>query len=336
MKINKSELKKALETVKPGLANRESFDQATSFAFTNGCVVTYNDEISISHPISIDIEGAVQAEELYKFIAKASTDEIEIETTDDSITLKSGRAKAGFLLAKEIKLPLEDEILKKGKWTDLPETFIVYLQFASMSCSVNLTDPKLTCVHVNKKGFIESSDNHRIFHYDFEKPFGFKTFLIPQSSVRVITKLNPVKITDGKGWVHFKNSEGTVISCRTFNEEYVDTSPFLKLAKGGTKLTFPETLSEILDRAIIFTEEEKVINSSVDIEIQNKKLVVKSKSETAWFEESARIKYEGETLTFTIVNYLLKDILSLTNGGSIFEKILFFKGENWVYITSLR
>jgi len=51
MKINKNELKNALEIVKPGLANKEIIDQSTSFAFMNDCIVTYNDEISVSHPV---------------------------------------------------------------------------------------------------------------------------------------------------------------------------------------------------------------------------------------------------------------------------------------------
>ena len=51
MKINRLILQKALETVKPGLANKEMIEQATSFAFMKDKVVTYNDEISISYQI---------------------------------------------------------------------------------------------------------------------------------------------------------------------------------------------------------------------------------------------------------------------------------------------
>ena len=51
MKTNKTKLQTALEIVKPGLANKEIIEQSTSFAFLKGKVVTYNDEVSISHPL---------------------------------------------------------------------------------------------------------------------------------------------------------------------------------------------------------------------------------------------------------------------------------------------
>jgi len=51
IKVNRVELKEALERVRPGLASKDIIDQATSFAFLKDRVVTYNDEISISHPV---------------------------------------------------------------------------------------------------------------------------------------------------------------------------------------------------------------------------------------------------------------------------------------------
>ena len=48
--MKKAELIKALEAVRPGLANKEMIEQSTSFAFMKDRVVTYNDEISISYP----------------------------------------------------------------------------------------------------------------------------------------------------------------------------------------------------------------------------------------------------------------------------------------------
>ena len=71
MKINKAELQTALEKVKPGLASRELIEQSTSFAFMGDRVVTYNDEISISHPVAgVDINGAVKAQALYDFVSE--------------------------------------------------------------------------------------------------------------------------------------------------------------------------------------------------------------------------------------------------------------------------
>jgi hypothetical protein len=204
MKINRKELQTALEIVKPGLANREVIEQANSFAFMDDRLVTYNDEISISHPISgLEITGAVKADELYKFINKVKKDELEFELTDNEIVLISGRSKAGFAIQSEIKLPIKD-IGNIGKWKALPDDFMSKISFVSSSAGKTMSKPILACVHVNKEGFVEASDGFRITKNMLSDTMPVKTFLIPATSVSQIIRLKPTKIAEGQGWIHFK------------------------------------------------------------------------------------------------------------------------------------
>lgn len=337
MLVNKDELKRALEIVKPGLANKEIAEQFTSFAFMQGCIVTYNDEISVLHPIKgIELTGAVKAEELYKFVSKLKSDEIDIIEEDNSIILKSGRATAGFAIEADVKLPIEEELSKKGEWVPLPKKFIEFLKFASMSCSDNLSLPILTCVHVNETGVIESSDNYRICHCKLNKPLPISTFLLPKTSVLIVTKLNVVEIAEGTGWVHFKTEEGTIVSCRTFNDTFIDTTPYLKPVKGGLNIVLPDNLNEILDRAIIFAKRDTETQEFVDIELNKRRLTVRSKSETSWFEERSTLQETVEPVQLSIMPYLLKDIFTQTKECTVTEKLLYFKGVDWVYISALR
>ena len=86
MKINKTELQLALEKVKPGLASKEVIEQSTSFAFMGNRVVTYNDEISISHPVKgLEVMGAVKAQALYSFLSKVKRDEIDVEWEENQL-----------------------------------------------------------------------------------------------------------------------------------------------------------------------------------------------------------------------------------------------------------
>jgi len=102
MKIKKDDLKRALEIVKPGLANKEIIEQSGSFAFIEGRVVTYNDEISVSHPIKdLEITGTIRAEELYKFLGKIKEEEIDVNCTESEIVLKCGRATTGFAITNK-------------------------------------------------------------------------------------------------------------------------------------------------------------------------------------------------------------------------------------------
>ena len=334
MKIETAKFKNALSIVKPALASKEIIEQTTSFAFIDNTVITYNDEICIVHPVEgIEINGVIQADELYKFLGKVKEKEFDVTITDSEIVMKAGRSKVGFALNKEILLPLNEEISEKGKWKKLPEQFIQACKFAVASASTNMGDENLTCVHFNENGSIEATNNYRLVVWNFPEQLPMPTTLIPASSIKEVIKLKPIKVATGKGWIHFENAEKTVISCRIVSETFVNTESIIKSIKRGKKMTFPDGLVQILDKAEIFTQEQKT-DGSVTIIIQNGKLLVKSESLTAWFKETIPCENE-EDFSFSITPYLLKDILKETNTCTISGNALLFKSGNWVYLTSL-
>lgn len=334
MKIKTEQLKHALETVKPGLANKELIEQSTSFAFLKDKIVTYNDEISISYPMKLDIQGAIKADELYQLLNKLNKEEIDITVTDKEIIIQCGRTKAGLILQQEIKLPLE-EIEEQDKWYDLPEDFIKYMRFAMTSCSKDFSRPKLTCVHVNKNGRIEASDDSRIIQCKLEKKLPVDTFLIPATSVTQLVKLNPTQVASGKSWVHFKTDERAVISCRTFEDSFPNIGQHLNVE--GVEITLPKITSDILDRAVVFAKRDHILDEEVSITLNNNRIKIEARSETGgWFEEEANMKYNDELIAFLISPYLLKDILLETQTCIICENRLKFNGLNWSYVTVLK
>ncbi len=334
MKINKAELQKALEIVKPGLANKEMIEHSTSFAFTGGRVVTYNDEISLSHPVeAIELEGAIQAEELYKLLSKLKKDEIEIITEGNQIHLKSGRTKAGLTLQQDIKLPLE-EIGDVGKWKRLPEDFIHYVKFAVGACSHDMSKPVLTCVHVHKEGRIEGSDGFRITQCQLQEGMPIPTFLLPASSATELIRLSPISIAQGNGWVHFKTEQDSVLSCRVFEDDFPDITPFLEVE--GVRVTFPRTMVEVLDRASVFSKRDHFLDEHVTVILEENRMKVKTKSLTGWLEEEINMKYDDAPISFDITPYLLRDILEETLTCVICEDRLKFEGAGWVYLTVLK
>jgi hypothetical protein len=334
MNISKLKLQEALEKVKPGLADKASIEQATSFCFLNGRVVTYNDSISLSSPVEgLELTGAIEAEHLYKFLSKIKKDELELEIKGNELILTTGKAKAGLTLQSEITLPLDEELSKKGKWKDLPENFIKYLSFAVPSCSKELSKPVLTCVHV-QGSTIEASDGYRITKCTLKDEMPVNTFLLPSTSALEVVKLQPTKISEGKGWVHFKTEEDTILSCRIFEGEFPEIDAHLVVE--GVRLELPNTIDEVLDRAMVFAKRDKVLSESVDISLSKRKLKISAKSDEGWFEESVNIKYENEDVKFSITPYLLKGILSETQECVLGKNKLKFQGENWEYITLLR
>jgi len=334
--MKKEELLKALEIVKPGLASKEIIEQSTSFAFMENRVVTYNDEISISHPVEdLEITGAVQATELYLILKKLKQDDINVELTETEVLLTAGRVRVGLTLQSEIKLPLE-EVGTIEKWKTLPEDFLTAMRMAMYSTGTDNSKPVLTCVHVNQKGFIEGSDGYRIMRTTLSKKLNVPTFLIPAHSVTTVLKLIPIKMAMGEGWVHFQTEAGTVLSCRILEDTFPETTGILNI-EDGKEITFPRTINEILERASVFKKVEGTsINEDVAVCLEKNRIKIASQSNTGWFSEESNVKYEGERLEFNIIPSLLKNILSTVLTCSFNGKILKFVGEGWEFITVVK
>jgi hypothetical protein len=336
MQINKEQLQKALEKVKPGLAGKELIEQSTSFAFVGGRVITYNDEISISHPIEgLQLEGAILADNLYKFLGKVKKDEIELEINGNEILLTSGSAKAGLILQTEIKLPVNEEIAEKGKWKKLPEGFLEGMKFVMTACTRDMSKPILTCVHVNQEGYMEGSDSYRIARYDLATEMPVDTFLIPASSVVDMVKLHPIKIAEGKGWIHFQTKEQTIISCRLYDKDtYPVTDTFYSVE--GQLVVLPQSLDKVLERAMVFAKRDHILDESILLTIKEKRLTIRADSETGWFEEEVPIQYKDSPISFQVTPYLLKSILSSSQGCTISKDKIKFSNEFWQYVAVLR
>lgn len=337
MKIVKDDLKTALEIVKPGLANRDLIEQSTSFAFVNGKVVTYNDEISISHPVEfLNLTGAISAENLYKFLGKVSQKEIDLEINDAEVVLSAGRAKANFTLQSEIKLPLEEQLGEKGKWAKLPEGFIDACRFVMTSSGTNMSQPLLTCVHINKDGFVEASDGYRITRYTLSTELSIPTLLIPAASVVEMVKLAPTRIALGQGWAHFRCQGGTIISCRLFAEDKYPTMD-QHLQVSGTRVILPEGLDETLARAMVFSKRERMLEEEIHITVDEEGLTMEATSDTGRFIETLEMeKHDDKKISFVITPYLLKDILKETRACEVTNNRIKFAGSNWVYVGILK
>lgn len=334
MKIIKSEILKALEIVKPGLGSKEIVEQSTSFVFMDNRVITHNDDISISHPVpNLKLRGAIKADEVYKLLGKMKKEEMDLELIDNELILKSGKAKAGFTLQTDIVLPLGD-IEKSSNWLDLPDHFNDLLFRCAGICSKDMSKPKLTTVLVHEDGYMVGSDGFRIIRAKLPLE-DIPTFLLPATSAFEVVKLNPIKISVETSWVHFENANNTVISCRLFNEDaYPPVAALFKVT--GTKVIFPESIVQILDRAAIMGKQENFIDEIVEITLEENRMKIYSKSTAGWFEESAKIRYAAEPIMFNITPFVFKSILNETSTAIIGKNSMKFTGDMWEYVGMLR
>ena len=336
MKVNKVELQEALEKVKPGLANKELIEQTTSFSFMGDRVVTYNDEISISHPVKgLDVTGAVKAQALYQFLNKIKKDEIDIDWEENQVVIKSGRSKAGLVLESEIKIPIDEEIGEVGKWEELPNNFLDALKFCYPCCSRDMSRPVLTCVNI-EEGAVEATDSYQIVEYVLNSKMPVKGFLLPASAVRELVRYKISEVARGESWVHFRTEDGTIFSSRMIDNDFPDTSKHLEL--DGLEFSFPKNVDEILGRANVFSKKESNSGDipTVTIEINNKGIVkITSENEYGWFEEVSRSKYKGDVVRFTIGIEFMMGLFDKLQNCVIGENKIGFKGENWRHVIAM-
>jgi len=337
MKINRKNLQEALEYVKPGLAGKEMIAQSTSFAFINGHVVTYNDEISVRHPVpNLGLEGAIEASSLYDFMKKIKGDEFDMEISGSEVKVSSGRTKAGFTLSAEVKLPLKEEIRIAGEWITLPEKFNQFLGFAMTSCSIDRSLDILTYVNVDADGIIQATDTFRVCRCDLGEPTGIPSFLIRASSAEEVVKLNPIEIQidKGGGWVHFRTESETIISCRLGGGKYKDVEPYCYVE--GSKVQLPRMIESAIDRAMVFAKRPHILDEEINFTFEKGKLHLSAGNETGWIKEEFSMGYEGKLTEITVTPYLLKSILKETQDFTLGSEKLKFQGEGWIYVFVLK
>lgn len=332
--MKKQDLLNVLEKVKPGLANKEMIEQSTSFAFIGDRVVTFNDEISISCQIKdLDITGAIKAEELYKFLSKAKTDDIDLTMQDNEILIKSGKAKVGITVQSEINLPLS-ELGELSGWKKLPEDFFSTLEIVRFCCSKDMSRPVLTCINVRKDGMMEACDSFRAIRFQMKGKMPV-AFLLPASSANVLMGYPSTLIAISPGWVHFADQERTIMfSCRIYSDAYKDLSANFNLLE-SIDFTFPAESLEILDRAQIFAKGDIFLDQQVDIAVEGRRLFFRVKKAGSWFEEWAKIEAVQPFAT-SVHPQFLRDILKLTRVCEIVPgQKMKFTGENWQHIAAL-
>jgi DNA polymerase III sliding clamp (beta) subunit (PCNA family) len=331
MKINKAELQEALERVKPGLANRELIEQSTSFAFMGDRVVTYNDEISISHPVkNLNVTGAVKAQAMYAFLSKIKRDEIDVEWEENQVKITAGKSKAGLVLEQEVKLPVE-EIGEIKEWKKLPAEILEALKFCHPCCSRDMSRPILTCVYVSEKS-VQASDSFQIVQYKLQKKVPIKPFLLPASSVKELIKYDVKEIAEGQGWLHFKTDDGTIFSSRVFDGEFPEIEKFLRF--DGVEIAFPKTAVSALERAQIFSKSEINMDNLdiVEIQVLNEQIKFAAQDESGWFEETIKAKYKGEAIKFITGVEFLIDLLGRAPSCVYKDNKIKFAGENWQHV----
>ena len=186
-------------------------------------------------------------------------------------------------------------------------------------------------------GRVEGSDSFRLYRGKCSEEIG-ETILLPNSSAQEMVKLEPTEYSSSGEWVHFRNGDGTIISCRTFKDDkFPVTDKILKMGK-RIELVLPKLILESIEKAQVFAKRDHWVDESVIINIEESKIFVEAQNDAGKFQDSLNMRYKGDPIGFMISPNLLKSILKETNIAELDDVAnkIKFKGVNWEYVAMLK
>lgn len=337
-----SKLKKALEFVKPGIAQKEIMEQATSVLFRGDSVQTFNDEVAVIYPIQSGIVGAVPADPVYKFLAKLDANaEINVEQAEYELKLSCGRNRAGVRMDPEIKLPLDEELVEPKEWVPLPEKFLANLKLVLFSASRSGHKPILTCVHIAAT-HMETCDGFRLTRCQMpfapsQEQIGEETPVSIKIVARHLERLPsyfPIEWGFSGNWVHFRNEAGVRYCVRSIEAEYPDLDQFMDVK--GQEIEFPKELEKALEWASVMVDGAIKFEQKVQVQIDKKVgMTVRGEGPDGWAEEKIRMRYQGEPISFQAHPMFLREMGRLAAKVIVSKSALKVEGEGFAHVVSL-
>ncbi len=329
MKINREDFLKDLSMVKAGLSPREYVEQSSCICFQDRTMMTFNDEIACRKKIDLDITGAVQASSLLAILEKLNDPELLVRENDGELEFRGKRKGFGITKDVEIFLPI-NRVEMPEKWRDLPKEFIEAIGLVQHCVSTDESRFLLTCIHLHPD-WVESCDNLQLIRVRVKT--GLKgSVLVRGASLGHITSLAMDKVAMTKSWIHFKNQEGLIFSCRRYAEDYPSLDKILSF--DGHPIVIPKGLADASDRAAVFAM-DKAGEPLVTVKISNGVIRIIGEGLTGWYREVKKVNYNGPPMEFLIAPELLKYISEKYSDAELSKDKLKVSGSSWTYVTVL-
>jgi hypothetical protein len=330
MQVNRQEFLQQLVAVSAGLSQQEVIEQSSCFVFDKGLVITYNDEVSCRQPTSLEFTGAVQARPLLSILQKLADESLEIIPSSEELLLHGKRSRVGIRMEKQITMPIHN-VGSFGKWLSLPENFADAIKLVSNCVGKEETQFWSTCVHLDSR-WVEACDNFQLSRYHVSLAVKEKSVLVKGKAISSLVDLNMCEFSEKESWMHFRNKDGLVFSCRRYIEMFPELDKLLKVT--GTPTVLPKGLSDAIDKAEIFSGENADSNQ-VLIELSPGKLRIKGIGVSGWYSETKKIKYSGDTMSFMIAPKLLGELCRRYHECEITKDRLKVSDGKFVYVASL-
>lgn len=326
MKVNRKRCLRELEAVAPGLSEGEGVEQSDCFVFQDGTVRTFNDEMFCLGGTSIAVDGAVRAKPLLKLFGRLTEDEVDVAVKDGTFVVKVRSRRAGIAMEEKITLPVNAVEKPKG-WKPLHEEFVGAVDVARRCVSKDADWPVFGCVHIHPD-HVEACDNAQAVRYPLATGVA-EPVLVRGDSLAHVVAIAAVEFSETEAWMHFRNADGLVVSCRRNLGRYKDLGEIF--GARGASITLPSAVSATVGLAEIFSSAD---DGLVSVELRRGKMRLESRDDSGWFREIGRVEYDGPRIGFLVMPKLFAEVLARGGACELAGGMLRVDGGKFTYVVS--
>ena len=327
MQVEREKLVQLLGMLKNAASTKEIIEQSSCVVIRDGQIATFNDSACCRYRSPLDITAAIPLEPFLNILLKLPDPTLSVEQKEGEIIFHGKKKRVGLRYDRDIVLPV-DSVPLPETWEPIDSNFLDAVRLTSGCVSKDNGFPILTCIHLTRN-YLEASDNAQAIRYQLN--LSLETDLLVKGDVlkRLLGfDVEGYQVTDH--WIHFRDANGFVYSCRTFLEKFPDLDSVLNVE--GTPIELPQNIDQSLDRAEVFASDT---NGMVHVRLKQDRMLLRGEGAYGWFEESKKVQYSGPPLSFWIPGELLKEAVEKDTKGEISDSLLRITGENYVYVSCL-
>lgn len=331
MRLNREAFLARLESVRPGCSAKEVIEQSHCFAFKNGDVFTFNGEVACRAGSGLEktFEGAVRAGSLISILQKLADEEIEV-TTNGKLIIRGAGHSTTLNAEDKIHLPI-DYVESPKVWTQLHEDFEEAVGMVKECAGKEAANFAVTCVHLHPK-WVEATDTCQVMRY--KVPTGVRqSILVRRDSIKHLASMGMSHISEAENWIHFKNDTLTMSFSRYPLDQDMGLGDSLK--GKGSPIKFPKGLSQVAQRAEVFSSENSIEGNLVRVSLEPGKLTVEGTGVSGTHKARRKVIYSGPPISFMIAPKLLGDIAERYDDCQISEDRITVNGGKWRYVSFL-
>ncbi|MCP4373937.1 MAG: hypothetical protein GY797_38410 [Deltaproteobacteria bacterium] len=334
--MNRKKLLDVLKKVKPGIADKDIVESMTYFYFSGKEVVTYNDKISILHPLETEFNLFVKADDLYKIVSLSKAEKLKIVENGTQLNIRSAQMNVNLttIIDEEIvdRIGLIEKSLKDVKWKKLPSNFMESATLCSFAAAKIEAESTLSCVYI--KGEKIMAFNNDQFASATLKGKVSEMFL-KASQLSNLVSIEPELYVVTKAWLHFKSEDGCVFSIRRIDGDFPEKDMEGALDFEGRSVDLSTDILEGADIASIFVDTMEPV---ISVKITKGKCIVSVTSEGGGSQHRSKLVYEGPDIEFNLNPDFLREMLAHSTTITVDDDSTKAKlsTENFTMMTSLK